>query len=200
MTMNDSYLSIVFDLDQVEEPIKINYKYKKYMLTKVNGKVVFIMFLSGNIESKYNALKNIDTEDLNRYDDKIAVYLGIIDSKIKNFCKIYKIRLAKTIILRNNYENITIKCNENRIIGNNKDKRVRRSKNDIIKSILETVRGESSNITNIVYKNNLNYVYCTKVIDNLIENKMLDDYFDNNSIKYRITDKGLAYLKKLSEL
>lgn len=164
-----------------------------------NGDIKLILInLSGNTNNKMKSLSEVNNFYKDNAAIKIALYSGIIDQKIKYYCSTYSIHLRKAIKLLNGDSEICIKIHKNRLM----DKRInrRRNKDEIILNILETIMEADLNITNIVYRCNLNYKYCIDLIDSLIERKIIEATEEDRTIKYKITHSGMEYLHKLESL
>lgn len=73
--------------------------------------------------------------------------------------------------------------------------KMRRSRIDIIIEVLEVTQ-PGVNKTSIVYRTNLNFKLADKYLELLQKNGLLE----NNSDKYRTTEKGKTFLEKAKEL
>ncbi|AGO60988.1 winged helix-turn-helix domain-containing protein [Ferroplasma acidiphilum] len=156
--------------------------------------------LSGNTNNKLKILSEVNNFYKNNTVKKIALYSGIIDQKIKYYCNTYSISLMKTIKLLNGDLEISIKVHKNWLMENSVDKNRRRNKDEIILNILETIRETDLNITNIVYRCNLNYKYCIDLIDSMIEKKIIEATEQDKTIRYKITSYGIEYMHKLESI
>lgn len=166
-----------------------------------DGDIKLILInLSGNTNNKMKSLSGVNNFYKNNAAIKIALYSGIIDQKIKYYCSTYSIRLLKTIKLLNGDSEISIKVHKNRLMDKHININRRRNKDEIILNILETIMETDLNITNIVYRCNLNYKYCIDLIDSLIERKIIEATEEDRAIKYKITHNGMEYMHKLESL
>ena len=156
--------------------------------------------LSGNTNTKMKSLSEVNNFYKNNTVKKIALYSGIIDQKIKYYCSTYSIDLLKTIKFLNGDSEISIKVHKNRPIDTNITKDKRRTKDEIVLNILETIRETDLNITNIVYRCNLNYKYCIDLVDSMIDKKIIDATEQDKTIRYKITNYGIAYMHKLESI
>ena len=156
--------------------------------------------LSGNTNNKLKILSEVNNFYKNNTVKKIALYSGIIDQKIKYYCNTYSISLMKTIKLLNGDSEISIKVHKNWLMENSITKDKRRTKDEIVLNILETIRETDLNITNIVYRCNLNYKYCIDLVDSMIDKKIIDATEQDKTIRYKITNYGIAYMHKLESI
>jgi predicted transcriptional regulator len=165
------------------------------------GDIKLIMInLSGNTNNKLKSLLEVNDFYKNNTIKKIALYSGIIDQKIKYYCSTNSIDLLKTIKFLNGDSEISIKVHKNRLIDNNITKDKRRTKEEIVLNILETIRETDLNITNIVYRCNLNYKYCIDLVDSMIEKKIIGATEQDKAIRYKLTSYGIVYMHKLESI
>ena len=171
----------------------------KIILTE-KGKVL-VLFLSGTIIDKINILKNIKIpEDIPLYA-KIGIYAGMVDSNIKKIAHEHDIKLVKQLSFRSSLYNIIIRTNDNKTKINFFDRESKRSKIQIEKEILEILNSrEKMPITKIVYKCNLNYKYCSDLLNDLIKINTIEVLEEKMGIKYKITQFGREYLSNLKKL
>ncbi len=171
----------------------------KIILTE-RGKVL-VLFLSGTIIDKINILKNIKIpEDIPLYA-KIGIYAGMVDSNIKKIAHEHDIKLVKQLSFRSSLYNIIIRTNDNKTKINFFDRESKRSKIQIEKEILEILNSrEKMPITKIVYKCNLNYKYCSDLLNDLIKINTIEVLEEKMGIKYKITQFGREYLSNLKKL
>ncbi len=75
---------------------------------------------------------------------------------------------------------------------------MRRTKEEVIINVLEACLA-GSNKTTVVHRCNLNFNTVTPYLEILMKNKLIE-LIDDNSVKYKITDKGKEFLAMLKEI
>lgn len=76
----------------------------------------------------------------------------------------------------------------------------KRQKIEIVRDILQTAQDNSYGITELVHKCNLNFEFAMFIIDNLISRKLLAIDRVNGKRVIQVTDDGIHYLVKLSNI
>ncbi|MBT4175005.1 hypothetical protein HOC80_00265 [archaeon] len=78
----------------------------------------------------------------------------------------------------------------------------RREKLEIIKDILEAIRGKGGKIkpTHLLYKSNLSHDSMKRYVSELIEKEMMLEIQEKRSKNYSITDKGLKFLTSYQQI
>jgi predicted transcriptional regulator len=166
-----------------------------------NGLKVFLLFLSGTIIDKINILKNVSIPEEIGRDNRIAVYSGMVDSNIKKLSDSLNIQLVKSLRFNSDLYNITVKVNSDAGKKPFLGSRAKRSKVDIQREILESIiSNPTTSITKIVYRCNLNYRYCTNLINEMLKLSYLQIIEDGSGMRYTATSKGIEYLNNLRRL
>ncbi|SMD30185.1 winged helix-turn-helix domain-containing protein [Picrophilus oshimae] len=175
--------------------------------------IIPVIPIYGNIAQKISIIKSYRflNTDL-RVKRTIGIYSGAVDNTIKDLASINGIDLTKHIEIIGPQEKIimVLKVYNSSLVIDNLDssrnekiiKKSKRSRTNIVMSMLESLETNGDmNITKIVYACNLNYQYCSSIIEDLIRNKFIEVSENSNSIiKYRLTDLGTKYLKKLRDI
>ncbi len=183
------------------------------LISNSNDNIIPIIPIYGNIAQKISIIKSYRflNKDL-RVKRTIGIYSGAVDNTIKELASINGIDLTKHVDIIGPEEKIIMVLkvyNSSLVIDNinsNRDgnivKKNKRSRNNIVMSMLESLEEHGDmNITRIVYACNLNYQYCSGIIEDLIKKKFIEVSENSNSIiKYKITALGTNYLKKLRDI
>lgn len=171
------------------------------MIIKNGLNNILAILLDGTIIDKLNILKNIKIPEGIEVNSKIGVYSGMIDSSIKKLAGTNNIKLMKTVNFESEAYNIALKVNDKRLKKLNSRNEAKRSRLDIEREILNGITSNHSlPLTRIVYMCNLNYQYCSDLINHMIKNNLLEIDDSNSRVKYRVTLHGLEYLKTLEKI
>ncbi|WP_048150843.1 winged helix-turn-helix domain-containing protein [Palaeococcus ferrophilus] len=77
---------------------------------------------------------------------------------------------------------------------------MRRSKERIVADIIRSTNGKGATKTQIVYRSNLNFKLAQRYLDHLVERGYLRAEQRGRHTIYFATEKGEAFLKRLSEI
>lgn len=171
------------------------------VVTDNNGTKILIIFLYGTIIDKITMLKDIEIPINVEIESKIGVYSGLIDSNVKRFAKINKIKLVKSLIFPSDVYTIRIEAktaiNKSSVLEQYK----KRPKTEIEMEILNLIAENfSMPVTKLVYRCNLNYKYCVNLIIDMVKDEILEAIEHGSGMRYQITPKGTEYMKNLRNI
>jgi len=76
---------------------------------------------------------------------------------------------------------------------------LRRNQTDIVKEILSVTLENEVTKTQIVYRCNLSFEYARRLLDTLIQDRLIEAIEKDGKKTFKITKKGSSYLKSLKE-
>ena len=78
----------------------------------------------------------------------------------------------------------------------------KRNKLEIIRDILRVIKDKNGKIkpTHILYKSNLSHQMMKEYLDELMKKEFIIETETKNSKTYSVTEKGMNYLEKFSEI
>ena len=199
MTKNNG--EFLFELENwCIESQKINNSYTK-IVEDSQGLKVLLIFLPGTIIDKINILKKLNIPNEIATGSRIAIYSGMVDSNVKKLADSINVRLVKSLRFNSGLYNITVRVNNVNGKRLSLNPRIKRSKLDIQREILEwIISNPTTSMTRIVYICNLNYRYCTNLISEMLKLNYLKILEDNTDARFAATSKGIEYLNNLRKL
>ena len=194
---NDDHSIKIENLCGDKKNISSNYE---VIIKDYDNKIIFAIFLSGNIIEKINILKTLEIPEDIKISSLVGIYSGMIDSNVKRLAAKNNIKLLKSLKFNSGICNISIKSNNKNETKTKFTNSSKRSRLEIEKEILDGIASnDSMPITKIVYMCNLNYKYATDLIATMIKREILEENEERTGMKYRITPDGMEYLHNLKK-